>query len=96
MRLGRELSYEGHFGQFGRFVFDNYAFEATYQDVILKMDRIELWVDQPYRIERVFEWSFGIPAGNCTSRRRMTKQLFSVLSRQDGSFLRAIRNKTAG
>lgn len=63
MRLGRELSYESLFGQFGRFVFDNYAFEPNYQDVIMKMDKIELWMDQPYRIERIAEWSFGIPQG---------------------------------
>ena len=63
MRIGRELAEESLFGQFGRFVFDNYAFEPNYQDIIMKMDKIELWMDQPYRIERVAEWSFGIPEG---------------------------------
>lgn len=63
MRLAREMSYEGHFGLFGRYVLDNYAFEPTYQDIVLKTDQIDLWIDQPYRVERIFEWTFGIPRG---------------------------------
>lgn len=63
MRLARELSYEGHFGLFGRFIFDNYAFGSVYQDTVMKMSKVNLWIDQPYRIMREAEWTFGEPYG---------------------------------
>ncbi|KAI1278138.1 Glutamate receptor ionotropic, kainate 3 [Halotydeus destructor] len=63
LKLAQELSWEGHAGQFGRFVFDNYVHGYVYQDTIVKMTHMELWSNQADTVNKLGEWAFGDPEG---------------------------------
>lgn len=58
MVLGTELSVDGFYGKFGRMVFDDFKESISFQDIVMKVTKVDFLRGQIYPT-KTGEWTFG-------------------------------------
>lgn len=56
--LGTELAADGFYGKFGRFVFDDFSHSVSYQDIAMRVTKVDFLRGQIYDT-KLAEWMFG-------------------------------------